>query len=212
MRFILLALFFSTFHCNIDGLLFTSKGDKIVNASKTKKSSKRKKGISFYDNTNVGQVLDELDGVKVYFNGPITNVNGRNTTPDGYNLGLKYQCVEFVKRYYYEHYNHKMPNSYGHAKEFYNKDLGGRGFNKERGLQQYANGGKSMPMKGDLVVFGGKDTNIFGHVGIISKVRNDHIEIIQQNVAKHTRAQYGLKHHNGHYYIDDADILGWLRH
>ncbi|MDW5290896.1 hypothetical protein [Formosa sp. PL04] len=51
------------------------------------------------------------------------HVSGRNTTPDGYNLGLKYQCVEFVKGYYYEHYNHKMPDSYGHAKSFFNSGI-----------------------------------------------------------------------------------------
>ena len=49
----------------------------------------------------------------------MNNVSGRNVTVDGYNLGLKYQCVEFVKRYYYKHYRHKMPNSYGNAKDFF---------------------------------------------------------------------------------------------
>ncbi len=53
-------------------------------------------------NFPVGQQIDSLNGVYVYYNGSIDNVIGRNTTADGYNLGLKYQCVEFVKRYYYE--------------------------------------------------------------------------------------------------------------
>ncbi|MFA0963395.1 hypothetical protein AB9P05_16445 [Roseivirga sp. BDSF3-8] len=50
-------------------------------------------------------------------------VSGRNLTPDGYNLGLKYQCGEFMKRYYYLHLNHKMPDSYGHARDFFNPSL-----------------------------------------------------------------------------------------
>ena len=56
------------------------------------------------NNYSPGSKLDSLNGVYVYFNGSMRNVSGRNTTPDGYNLGLKYQCVEFVKRYYYKHY------------------------------------------------------------------------------------------------------------
>jgi len=63
----------------------------------------------------IGEPLDELNGVAVYYNGAINNTSGRRTTEDGYNLGLKFQCVEFVKRYYYERFNHKMPNAMGHA-------------------------------------------------------------------------------------------------
>ena len=66
----------------------------------------------------VGAPLDTLDGVLVHHNGGMNNVSGRNMV-DGYNVGLKYQCVEFVKRYYLEHFNHRMPNSYGHAKDFF---------------------------------------------------------------------------------------------
>lgn len=49
----------------------------------------------------VGEQIDDLNGVAIYFNGGVNTVEGRNLTPDGYNLGLRYQCVEFVKRYYF---------------------------------------------------------------------------------------------------------------
>lgn len=71
------------------------------------------------DKSKIGMVVDEFNGVKVYYNGSISNVSGRNVAKDGYSLGLKYQCVEFIKRYYYERFNHKMPDSYGHAKDFF---------------------------------------------------------------------------------------------
>ena len=67
---------------------------------------------------DVGQKIDTLQGVYVYYNGGVGNIEGREVTKDGYNLGLRYQCVEFVKRYYYEALLHKMPDSYGHAKDF----------------------------------------------------------------------------------------------
>lgn len=47
----------------------------------------------------VGQVIDRLDNVAVYYNGGVRHVASRHVV-DGYNVGLKYQCVEFVKRYY----------------------------------------------------------------------------------------------------------------
>jgi hypothetical protein len=92
-----------------------------------------------------GTKVDSLNGVNVYYNGKVSNISGRSLTSDGYNLGLKYQCVEFVKRYYYEHLNHKMPNSYGNAKDFFNPRLKDGQMNHDRKLIQYTNGGQSLP-------------------------------------------------------------------
>src|SRR5699024_11163535 len=138
---------------------------------------------------------------------------GRNLTPDGYNLGLKYQCVEFVKRYYYEHYNHKMPDSYGHAKDFFIEGLSDGAFVKRRNLYQYSNPGKTKPKEGDLLVYGPTAFNAYGHVAIVSKVKRNKIEIIQQNPGAYvpSREIYGLKNSGGKWAIDHGNIKGWLR-
>lgn len=52
-----------------------------------------------------------------------------------YNIGLKYQCVKFVKRYYYEHLNHKMPDSYGHEKDFFDNTIADGQLNKKQAYQ-----------------------------------------------------------------------------
>lgn len=159
-----------------------------------------------------GEVIDSFNGVPVYYNGEnYTNVSGRNVTSDGYNLGLKYQCVEFVKRYYYEYYGHKMPNSFGHAKEFFDKTLPDRGFNQERGLLQFRNVRTHKPMVGDILVYDGYDGNPFGHIGIISKVTDTHVEMIQQNYGTKTRQKLKLVEFAGIYTVADYDVLGWLR-
>jgi hypothetical protein len=75
-------------------------------------------GVNLNTAKEVGDVVDALHGVSVYFNGGVNHVLERNLADDGYNIGLKYQCVEFVKRYYLEHLNHRMPDTYGHAKTF----------------------------------------------------------------------------------------------
>lgn len=161
----------------------------------------------------VGQVIDNLNGVKVYYNGKVGHVSGRNLTADNYNLGLRYQCVEFVKRYYYEHLNHKMPDNYGHAKDFFDKDVKDGDKNQKRGLIQYTNPGKSRPQPDDLLVFSATIFNRYGHVAIISKASDTEIEIIQQNPGKFepSRKTIPLVRQSGKWEIANKRILGWLR-
>ncbi len=139
----------------------------------------------------------------------MNHVEGRHVY-DGYNLGLKWQCVEFVKRYYYKHYKHKMPDSYGNAKDFFNKTLKDEGLNKQRNLLQFTNPSISKPQVGDLLIFDGSLTNEYGHVAIISSVKGNNIEIIQQNKMP-SRQSYSWYKKNGEYHIEGSRILGWLR-
>lgn len=170
----------------------------------------------FHPSYSVGDELDHLAGVRVYYNGGVNNVVGRNLTPDGYNLGLKYQCVEFVKRYYYQRYGHKMPNSYGHAKSFYDPALKDGQYNKARGLLQYRNPGKKIPEIGNIVVYDGTMTNRYGHVAIVSNVNrgNNTVEIIQQNggLFSSTREVYSLTKVENTWLINHKRIKGWLAH
>ena len=161
----------------------------------------------------VGQRIDSLNGVFVFYNGKVSNVTARNKTADGYNLGLKYQCVEFVKRYYYEHLNHKMPESYGHAKDFFDKSLADGQKNKQRNLTQFTNPGRSKPKVDDLLIFDGTPSNEYGHVAIISKVTDDKIEITQQNPGPYSKSResFPLIKKNEKWEIKDNRVLGWLR-
>jgi len=182
-----------------------------ISSKKTtiKKSYNKKSSINGFSPF----VVDNFNGVDVFSNGKETNVFGRNTTADGYNLGLRYQCVEFVKRYYYEHYGHKMPNSYGHAKEFFDFNLSDGSYNKDRALSQYRNPSYTKPQEGDLIVFGPTPSNGYGHVAIICKVSNDHIQFVQQNGGPKnpTRINVPLDNRNGKYQVLGKHIVGWLR-
>lgn len=172
--------------------------------SSTKRSSSSK---------STGQVIDSYKGVKVYYNGRVSNVSGRNTTKDGYNLGLKYQCVEFAKRFYYEAYNHKMPDSYGHARDFFDGSLAQGAYNKTRGMLQYRNGGNERPKANDLVIIGPSAFNKFGHLFIITKVTDSGVQFIQQNPgpSNPSRGTYPLFNSNGRWSINADDVVGWLR-
>ncbi len=161
----------------------------------------------------IGQEIDSFNNIPVYYNGNVGNIDGRQLTNDGYNLGLKYQCVEFVKRYYYEHLNHKMPDSYGHAKDFFNPSVKDGKINKQRNLLQYTNLSVSKPKVNDLVIYSGTIFNKFGHVAIVTKVLESEIEIIQQNPGPYnnSRETYKLIYSYNKWYIDNHRIVGWLR-
>lgn len=161
----------------------------------------------------VGREIDRLNGVAVFYNGGVAHSSGRNLAPDGYNLGIKYQCVEFVKRYYYEHLNHKMPDSYGHAKQFFDAALSDGAWNTKRDLFQYANGSQSRPRPDDLLVFGPSLLNRYGHVAIVSAVNDTGVEIVQQNPGPfgRSRAWIPLRSDGGLWRCDNGRVLGWLR-
>lgn len=162
---------------------------------------------------SIGQPLDSLHHVVVYYNGGVNHVSSRNMAGE-YNVGLQYQCVEFVKRYYLEALNHKMPDSYGHAKSFFDPNVKDGAMNPQRNLTQYANPSKVPPEVGDLMVMSGTLLNRFGHVAIISAVSETEVEIIQQNPGPFTpsREKLGLKKiGNGQWEIEEKRVLGWLR-
>jgi ABC-type multidrug transport system fused ATPase/permease subunit len=161
----------------------------------------------------VGEQLDELNGVAIYYNGGVNTVQGRNLSQDGYNLGLRYQCVEFIKRYYFERHGHRMPDTYGHAKEFFDPTLSDGSLNAKRAMLQFRNGSAEQPQAEDLLVFAPSLLNRYGHVAIIASAGTDSLQIAQQNPGPFgsSREDLGLTQREGHWYIEQSRVLGWLR-
>ena len=170
------------------------------------------KRVNWNPKHEIGEVLDEYNGVKVYYNGGVSNTEGRNITQDGYNIGMKYQCVEFVKRYYYEHLNHKMPDTYGNAKDFFDKKVEDGQINTKRNLFQYTNLSEKKPKEDDIIIFDKSILNPYGHVAIISKINNGSIEIIQQNPGPFASSRENIPLHkkNNLWILDNSRILGRL--
>lgn len=164
-------------------------------------------------NHNIGDVIDSHNDIPVYYNGSVSTNLGRNRSNDGYNYGLKYQCVEFIKRYYYDHLKHKMPNTFGNAKDFFDKKVADGERNKERDLIQYQNGSQSKPNVDDIIVFDATEFNPYGHVAIVSHVTEDEIVIVQQNAGRfnNSRAIIPLEQEGKKWKLDNSRILGWLR-
>jgi len=166
--------------------------------------------LLFWSNNRIGRALDSYRGVQVYDNGLLFfRSYGKNYSRDGYYFGQKWQCVEFVKRFYYQAKNHRMPDVMGHAKSFFDETLLDGALNPRRGLAQYHNGSTNKPRADDLLVF--TDTR-YGHVGIITQVGENSLEIIQQNILGRTRREFSLVASNGHYFVTPPRVpAGWLR-
>ncbi len=163
---------------------------------------------------SVGEIVDEFNEVTVHYNGGVNHVKDRNLSPDGYNIGLRYQCVEFVKRYYHQRFGHKMPDSKGHAKDFFDPALPDGSLNMKRNLAQFHNGSMTRPAEEDIAVFAPSLLNRYGHVAIIAKVAEDSVEIIQQNPGPFGKSReiYSLLHsESGTWRIENDRLLGWMR-
>jgi len=106
-----------------------------------------------------------------------------------------------------------MPDSYGHAKDFFNPNLADGSYNQTRGMKQFRNGSHSKPQPDDLVVIGASSRNGYGHLFIVTEVGSDYISFIQQNPgAKNpSRGKYRLSEIKGRWYIEQEAIQGWLR-
>ena len=120
--------------------------------------------------------------------------------------------IEFIKRYYYEHFNHKMPDSYGNAIDFYDKECNDGSLNVKRNLIQYKNPSVKKPKEGEIIIFDKTVFNSYGHVAIILKVEDDSIEIIQQNSGpfEKSRDRFTLKHENNLWTIQNGRVLARL--
>lgn len=160
-----------------------------------------------------GTQIDELNGVGIYYNGGVNQSHGRNLTASGYNLGIKYQCIEFVKRYYYERFGHQMPDSYGHAKTFFDQTLPDGALNKQRALLQYHNGSNTMPAPDDIIVYAPSLFNPYGHVAIVAQVNPYAVVIAQQNAGPvySSREAIPLSLQDNRYRLGSGRVLGWLR-
>ncbi|PTX99468.1 CHAP domain-containing protein [Verrucomicrobia bacterium LW23] len=160
-------------------------------------------------------VIDSYRGVKVYDNGPdFVKSHGRHFSLTGYYYGQRWQCVEYIKRFYFDALGHAMPEVFGHARDFFDNETPQGEVNAKRDLLQYRNGGNVPPQADDLLVSqliaGG-----YGHVAIITKVQGNVVDVVQQNCgADNTRVTLQLqKDADGNYHLEmyGQPVAGWLR-
>lgn len=162
----------------------------------------------------IGQVVDSLNGVYVYFNGNVSNSDGKNIAPNSYIFGKKYRSNEFVNRYYFNIFNHKMEGASNlEPREYFDKKIPDGEINPKLNLLQFTNPSFSMPLVGDILVLDKSDDLPDGHLAIVSNVYDGAFEVTQQNAGPfaNTRALFGCGDYGNKYKVDNGKVLGWLR-
>lgn len=160
-----------------------------------------------------GTLVGTFNGVAAYSNGSDTYVSNQyNITDDGTNTGMKWQCVEYVKRYYYLNYGKTWYIPGQNANDYY-------GNATALGLTAFPNTGTTAPQVGDILAFAGGSGEL-GHVAIIRELGADYVKVIQQNVTQNSRDadfSYSLTVSDGTYTVSAAMLgqsyttQGWLR-
>jgi len=119
--------------------------------------------------------------------------------------GDRYQCVEYVKRFYSVALGFDTSGWTGNANTYYQTA-------QAKGLRQFANGGPVPPSPDDIVVFEG---GAAGHVAIVTAVTQTQVDIIEQNWSFTGMAKLVLNSTGGHYTLFRSGskyvVLGWLR-
>ncbi|MBU0975990.1 CHAP domain-containing protein [Patescibacteria group bacterium] len=157
-----------------------------------------------------GSYLGEFNGVAVYSNGYAEYYSGQANYVNGIYTGIKWQCVEYVRRYYLLVYGLDLASKYlGDANTWYNNAT-------IMGLDRYSNGNSIAPQVGDILV---SDGGPYGHIAIIRKVSDDQVCTVQQNFSNNTNdinRCFSLVISNGKYTVGNFSsnypIKGWLRY
>jgi len=164
-----------------------------------------------------GTNLGIFNNTTVYSNGSTGTVcSGSNCRSmfNGQDVGLKWQCVEFVNRYYLTNYGINPRNLAGgaHANGFWAESYAAR-----LGMTRYANGGTVAPQTGDMILSLG---GTFGHIAIVRSISGNQVRVAQQNWYQNSTDvdhTLSLSISNGRYTVgpfgssSSYPIVGWMR-
>jgi hypothetical protein len=120
--------------------------------------------------------------------------------------GLRYQCVEYVRRFYRLAKQVNTSNWRGNAITYFTTF-------QTKGLTRNYNNNNVAPAPDDILVFDRTTKNRFGHVAIITEVTLNAVRIIEQNNSYSGIRSLPLTITlDGRYLIGGGTpVLGWLR-
>ncbi|MBP8966207.1 MAG: CHAP domain-containing protein, partial [Paludibacteraceae bacterium] len=155
--------------------------------------------------TPFGTLLGSFNGVDAYSNCNTNYYSEIHNYWGGTYTGIKWQCVEYVNRYYKIVYGLDLfgTKCFGNANSYYSNA-------KNAGLLAYPNGGSIAPQVGDILCSNGMT---YGHVAIVMEVGTNFVKVIHQNFSNSNcfmtlnRSGNTVSGFNGNYPIE-----GWVRY
>ena len=129
-----------------------------------------------YAQSAFGTAVGSYNGVNSYSNESGSYVSNISNYINGSYIGMEWQCVEYVRRYYYMQFGKNLYSLGGgmDAWQFF-----GNAANMQ--LTPYVNGGTTTPQVGDILCWNQTGSGV-GHVAIVRAVGSSTVTVIQQNV------------------------------
>lgn len=157
------------------------------------------------------------DGVQSYSNCQSSCVVFEPNKLNGVYTGIKWQCVEFTRRWLIQNRGLTYGDVDVAADIWTLKELTRLSDQSPVPLTRFENGARRIPLRGDLIVYGREFLGT-GHSAIVLQVdgKAGLIRVGEQNFknqkwpGNYSRA-IPLIHQHGRYWLLDAYILGWMR-
>jgi surface antigen len=160
----------------------------------------------FYESaSSFGTYVGSYKGVNAYSNGYTSYFSNKLNSYSGYNTGYKWQCCEYVTRFFKAIFNREIRG--GNANTYYSNA-------SAKNLKRAPNGGTDKPQTGNILCSAGGS---YGHVAIVREVGSNYIKVIQQNwdnSSSDNSKTLSMKVSNGKYTVSGFSssypVQGWL--
>jgi len=124
--------------------------------------------------------------------------------------GIQWQCIEYVRRWYIQKFNITFP-SINHAIDIWDIPYLYHPITKKKfSFYSVMNSSNIEPKVGDILVFKKNETYPYGHVAIITRVKQDAIYLSEQNIDDIVwNKPYSRKVKRRVDTVLDPFVLGW---
>jgi glutathionylspermidine amidase/synthetase len=124
--------------------------------------------------------------------------------------GIQWQCIEYVRRWYIQKFNITFP-SINHAIDIWDIPYLYHPITKKKfSFYSVMNSSNIEPKVGDILVFKKNETYPYGHVAIITRVKQDAIYLYEQNIDDIVwNKPYSRKVKRRVDTVLDPFVLGW---
>jgi hypothetical protein len=155
--------------------------------------------------------------VPAYSNGDDTYFSGKSNYLYGVYMGVKWQCVEYARRWLFIRKgciftDVNSANDMWYKLYYVKRVVDGKYFP----LESHPNGSPTIPKKESFIIYERNSALPFGHVAVIVDVLPGYVRVAEQNYysrywANDYARQIPLTYKNGRYYIEDSyRIYGWM--
>eukprot|EP00758_Cryptobia_borreli_P004979 Tbor_TRINITY_DN4687_c0_g1::TRINITY_DN4687_c0_g1_i1::g.15009::m.15009/K01460/gsp; glutathionylspermidine amidase/synthetase len=173
------------------------------------------------ENVPFGEIQGYADGVPAYSNGNDSHFSGVRNFNDRIFTGFQWQCVEFARRWLLQRKGLLLRDIDWAANIFENGEVEDVETGAQVKMIGVRNGGTEKPTKETLLIYPVSKHSPYGHIAVITDVKDDKVFIADQNQHFNKWAEQGyaavmpIEHTKEGKYIlhneyDEVNPVGWM--